>query len=294
MTPKEPKETGIEYFSPDALHQEFTTGTTVRRIRFVAEWDRESTPRMRFQDPVQCAAMLTDITEAEHRTETLPDDVLLLEIPVNEQDKPDILERAHKWVQATKPRSDEQSQVITLHGAQIVWCHGVVALIAKEDRIASLQASIIHFTFYDIAIKKIENQVRECWPQFDCDMPLAFEFNEKAVPRREELSQRFQKVMSMKASLLRIAPHLNRAPIYPVTLASQMGERLRERGRLSDRIEASVEQIEVLERLYEMCGQRASEFMLSRNETTLEWIIITLLAMDTILLIVDAMLSLGN
>ena len=100
--------------------------------------------------------------------------------------------------------------------------------------------------------------------------------------------------MSMKASLLRIAPHLNRAPIYPVTLASQMGERLRERGRLSDRIEASVEQIEVLERLYEMCGQRASEFMLSRNETTLEWIIITLLAMDTILLIVDAMLSLGN
>ena len=125
-------------------------------------------------------------------------------------------------------------------------------------------------------------------------MPLAFEFNEKAVPRREELSQRFQKVMSMKASLSRIAPHLNRAPIYPVTLASQMGERLRERGRLSDRIEASVEQIEVLERLYEMCGQRASEFMLSRNETTLEWIIITLLAMDTILLIVDAMLSLGN
>ena len=156
MTPKEPKETGIEYFSPDALHQEFTTGTTVRRIRFVAEWDRESTPRMRFQDPVQCAAMLTDITEAEHRTETLPDDVLLLEIPVNEQDKPDILERAHKWVQATKPRSDEQSQVITLHGAQIVWCHGVVALIAKEDRIASLQASIIHFAFYDIAIKKLK------------------------------------------------------------------------------------------------------------------------------------------
>ncbi|RLS99038.1 MAG: hypothetical protein DWI13_01945, partial [Planctomycetota bacterium] len=108
MTPKELKETGIEYFSPDALHQEFTTGTTVRRIRFVPEGDRESTPRMRFQDPVQCAAMLTDITEAERRTETLPDDVLLLEIPVNEQDEPDILERAHKWVQATKPRSDEQ------------------------------------------------------------------------------------------------------------------------------------------------------------------------------------------
>lgn len=38
--------------------------------------------------------MLTDITEAERRTETLPDDVLLLEIPVNEQNEPDILERA--------------------------------------------------------------------------------------------------------------------------------------------------------------------------------------------------------
>lgn len=54
MTPKELKETGIEYFSPDALHQEFTTGTTVRRIRFVAEWDYERASLMHFQDPVQC------------------------------------------------------------------------------------------------------------------------------------------------------------------------------------------------------------------------------------------------
>ena len=81
---------------------------------------------------------------------------------------------------------------------------------------------------------------------------------------------------------------------HPATLASQIGERLRERARLTERMEAALGQLEVVEKVYEMCAQRTSDFMLSRSHTILEWIIIILLGAETLLLLADLMATLGK
>ncbi len=64
--------------------------------------------------------------------------------------------------------------------------------------------------------------------------------------------------------------------------------------RVTDRMEFVGSQLEVFERVYEMCGDRANEFAYSRKETTLEWVIILLLAMETIILLIDLMATLGK
>jgi uncharacterized Rmd1/YagE family protein len=71
-----------------------------------------------------------------------------------------------------------------------------------------------------------------------------------------------------------------------------VGERLRERTRLAERTEVLGGQLELFERVYELCGHRASEFTLSRKSLTLEWVIIILLAVQTLLAIIDLLSNL--
>jgi uncharacterized Rmd1/YagE family protein len=75
--------------------------------------------------------------------------------------------------------------------------------------------------------------------------------------------------------------------VYPPTLASQVGERLRERLRLQERLEASGGRLEAQERVFELCSQRLTEFSLARRGHTLEWIIIVFLAAQTVLWLLD-------
>ena len=49
----------------------------------------------------------------------------------------------------------------------------------------------------------------------------------------------------------------------------------------------SIAQLEVFERIYEMNSQRISEFKAAKKEQMLEWIIIVLLAAESLFLLVD-------
>ena len=218
----------------------------------------------------------------------------ILTIPSTGLDDPQVLAAARSWVERGGPENERRCLPILLQGAQIFWSPGRTAVIAPSDRMVAVRGAIIEFCFFEAELRGIENEIGERWPQLETDTPLAFEFREQAVPRRKELMQRFQQVILMRSRLARMAPHIECPPIYPPTLASQVGERLREKSRLTDRLQFIREQIEVFERVYELCGQRASDFMSSRTSHTLEWVIILLLAAETILLVVDLLSAAGT
>lgn len=60
---------------------------------------------------------------------------------------------------------------------------------------------------------------------------------------------------------------------------------------MSDRLELLEGKLEAQERVYELCGQRASEFMLARTGHHLEWAIILLLLTQTALLVIELLSS---
>jgi uncharacterized Rmd1/YagE family protein len=80
---------------------------------------------------------------------------------------------------------------------------------------------------------------------------------------------------------------MHRPAPQPPTLAGQLGERLRDRGRVLERLEQAGEQADLLERVYSGCGDRAAEYLTSRRHATLEWVIILLLAVEVVLITVD-------
>jgi len=215
-------------------------------------------------------------------------------IPGSSLDDSQFSELAGNWVGSLLRDSNRSAMPVALQGAMIYWSPQRVAVIAPTDRLNAVRGAVVEFCYFEHQLRTMEEDIAARWPQLEIDTPLAFEFLEKAVSQKRELMRRFQDVIRMRAQLARLAPHIECPPVYPPTLVSQVGERLREKARLSERLQFVREQVEVFEKVYEMCGQRVSDFMSSRTSHTLEWVIIILLAAETILLIVDLLSSTAN
>ena len=114
------------------------------------------------------------------------------------------------------------------------------------------------------------------------------------LEKRRELRERFKNTMLLSARLARIGPPVHAPHIHPPTLASQVSERMRERTQMMHRHELVSEQVEVFQEVYEMCGQRASDFELATKGHTLEKIIIALLLAQLLFWGFDILTTLGG
>jgi hypothetical protein len=182
------------------------------------------------------------------------------------------------WVESDPEARGAPPVWMSFQGTHVHWSTGRCAIAAPLDRIAGVRAAILEATAHERALRSVEEAMASAWPALESDADLAFEFEEAAVGRRRELRERLHRTLVLRARLARIAPYLLAPLAHPPTLASQVGERLRERLRMPTRHEAAATQLEVFRDAYDMCGQRASEFMLARTGHRLEWVIIILLA----------------
>jgi hypothetical protein len=150
-----------------------------------------------------------------------------------------------------------------------------------------MRSALVDFTDREAELRDIERRIGAALEHVDRDAAIAFEADEQAFPRRKELSARFAASVSLRRRLAVLAPVLQRPAPQPPTLAGQLGERLRDRTRVTERLEHAVEQADLLERVYSSCGDRLAEYVSSRRHLTLEWVIILLLAAEVVLITID-------
>lgn len=270
-------------------------GCQRQQIAYVTGESSLGATLLEFSEPFRCRAVL--VNEAKEDAQPVADksapQLTLLLIPSDDVDCQDLVAAAWDWVEPGVATERRLGVFITLHGARVVWAPGRAALIAPTDRLANLSLAVLEFAFHEGEVRQIEQAIAAAWPELAADGASAFHFDDRAAQQRGRLAQRYQQVLDLRMRLVRIHPVLHRPPMHPPTLAGQLADRLKERTRLTERIEFIGGQLEVFERVYDACGQRSSEFLLSRKETTLEWVIITLLAVETIVLLVDLLSSLG-
>lgn len=252
----------------------------VQRVAFPTQRTPGQTLLFEFPAPVHRLAVLVG-DRPPGKAERPSEELLVLSVPADDEDA-GVLGRAREWCDAAGP-GDCPGQLVTLQGAHVVWAPGRVAVLARADRLDAVRKAAIEAAYYDAELRNLERELGGLWPDLEADTPLAFEFGERSVRGRRQLAERFRRVLALRARLARITPHVLCPHVHPPTLASQVGERLRERARMAHRVESLGGQIEVFERVYEACGQRASDFMLARTGHTLEWVIILLLFTQTIL-----------
>lgn len=186
------------------------------------------------------------------------------------------------------------TQLLALHGAVVAWASGRVAILAPPERLAVVRAAVVEFCFFERELRSIEADVTAAWPHVDAHAPLAFEFNDRDVGRQSEIGEHFRRTVVLRSRLARLVPHLERPPLFPPTLASQLAERLRERSRMAERAGFLDTQIAVQERVYDLCGERSSDWTIARRSLALEWAIVFLLVVQTTLLVVDLLATSGG
>lgn len=187
------------------------------------------------------------------------------------------------WIESDPIACGVPAVWMSFQGTHVHWSSGRCAISAPTERIGAIRAAVLEATAHERALRSVEEAMAASWPALESDAVLAFEFDEASVGRRRELRERLHRTLVLRARLARIAPYLLAPLAHPPTLASQVGERLRERLRMPTRHEAAATQLEVFRDAYDMCGQRASDFMLARTGHRLEWVIIVLLAAQLLL-----------
>lgn len=209
----------------------------------------------------------------------------------------DSLEALQQWVAPGVSAAEAGLQSVALHGVQVVWGLGSphldgtrsprIGVAALAERQPRLVPAILEFACLEMALQILEHKVAQAWPQLEEDGPLAFDFDHRSERRRSVLAGRFQSMLGMRARWSQLQPPVHRPLVYPPTLASQVGERLRERARLAERWESLGGQIDVFQNVYELCAQRAHDWRLAWKGHTLEVFIIMLLLLQTILLMFE-------
>ncbi|MCA9104793.1 MAG: hypothetical protein KDA83_05180 [Planctomycetales bacterium] len=203
-------------------------------------------------------------------------------------------DQAQQWVAAAAKPDELPVNIMSFHGAHIAWTRRRMAIVSSPEKFASLTATLLEYAYCESELLAVEDTLADSWEQMERDLPVAFEFKDRDLATKRQLAERFQRVMLLGARLAKIGPYAHSPHHHPPTLASQVAERLRERGRMAHRHEAIGDQLEVFEGVYELCGHRASEFTLARGGNTLEWIIIIMLLAQIILTVFDMLTATGT
>ena len=203
-----------------------------------------------------------------------------------------MLGRVRAWVDAADDPTP--AMMTTLQGVRLFWSGKRYAVVATAGRLRAVAAAVAEVLYYELELRSIQQALEASWAQMQADIPLAFEFESMPPEQRAALRGRFQATVRLSARLARIGPQVHAPHIHPPTLASQVNERLRERTQMPHRHELVGEQVEVFENVYEMCGQRASEFELATRGHTLEKVIIAILLAQMVFWGFDILTTIGS
>ncbi len=263
-------------------------GSAIQCIAFVSEKNSGQAVVLELPMPILRYAVSVKPDSNEQNT------LQALTIPTNNHQDADLQLAARDWVAAGALENKSPLEMMTLQGSQVFWTVGRVAILAQGDRLEAVRLALIEAFWFESELCDIERTLGDAWPQMEADLPLAFAFNERALRKQPQLKKRFQQVLLIRARLARLGPHVHAPHLHPPTLASQVAERFRERSRMLHRHGFLEDQVDVFEKVYDSCGQRASDFVQSRTGHMLEWIIIILLLTQSLLWGFGLLTSMGK
>jgi hypothetical protein len=212
-------------------------------------------------------------------------DFELLSVPADGTEDPDLVAQARQW---SSP-GGEPAQLITFQSAQLIWGLGRAAVVAPAERLPGLETVLAELAYYDAELREVERQLGLFWTDLEADGGCAFVLDQRAARHTGRMARRFRELLVLRTRLTRVLPYVLTPHVYPPTLASQVSERLRERGRMRHRIEVLQEQLEVFERIYDACGQRTSDHAAARKGHLLEMVIVVILGAQTLLTLFDVL-----
>lgn len=182
---------------------------------------------------------------------------------------------------------------IPLYGTLVAWGPGRGVVVGPTERLPELERAVLEFAGHEATLRAAEQRATTLLAQVEADLDGQLGLDDRAPERRAVRGARHREAVAVARSLALLAPAVHAPPVHPPTLASQLGERLRDRSRLAERHELAVGRAELAERVAEGASQRALDLDIARRQMGLEWAIIVLLVIQTAILVVDLLAQQG-
>ncbi len=213
-------------------------------------------------------------------------------------EEPAGLEEARLWavtgLSPASPAIDAAGTVpvtIPLYGCHVIWTPSRGAVLGPAARTEPLAAALADFAGREAELRDLELRGNELLETVEADSPAAFAAGEESLGHRPDLAARFREAVAVRRGLAALGPAVHVPPVHPPTLASQLGERLRDRTRLAERHELATDRADFTLQIYEACGQRVSDLAIARRQMGLEWVIIVILVSQLALMVVEMLSS---
>jgi hypothetical protein len=262
--------------------QEFRSETKDLRIRFIAGIPTAGAALITFNDPTPSRAAIADATSNEAAQTESGSDAESLRVLLLPPTTP-----------PPQPSQDNAARTIFLkyRGVELTWRPGYATLQCEPGQAETLLPALAEFAHYERELRRIESEIAAAWPDLEQDKALAFEIASADLPRTDAVGLRMNKAFARRIRYARIEPHLYEPAATLSAAGQKLGAELREKARVESRLETIDAQLEVYEHIYELGSQRLGEYRAAREEHTLEWIIIILLAAELLALLTQMFLK---
>lgn len=191
------------------------------------------------------------------------------------------------WVHAGPGEATPPAIVVPLYGCLVIWAPGRAALLGTAEQLGQLEAAVVEFAGHEAALRAAERRAAALLDAVTDEATHGVSLDGQPAAHPDAPVERYRESVALGRALSLLAPAVHAPPVHPPTLANQLGERLRDRTRLAERHGLAVERAEFIERVAEARGQRALDVGIARRQTALEWAIVVLLVVQTVLLVVD-------
>ena len=190
------------------------------------------------------------------------------------------------------PGQDETPPVaVKVEDVLVLWRPGRAIVQAPPARVETILPALAEFAFYEGQLRKLEDEIAAAWPEAEADSPVTHDASRVDALHREVLARRCTEVFRRRIRCTRIEPHLDSPSAAMAPVARQLGEMLREKVEIEDRIEYLDGKLEVFEYTYEMISQRLSDYTHYRHGMLLEVLIVVFLAAEVLLMMYECYLS---
>jgi hypothetical protein len=261
---------------------------TCFRIEFLRQAEPGQHVLMELLDPAPaCAVSTAEAVDAIPAGAAPAEGLEVLAVVGGSQDEARWRKDLRGWVES------DQTPIISAKAQNVLawWGAGRAAILAPAERIQPALLAVVELAFYEAELRRIEAETAAAWPEAEQDTPLAYDVTAGDLARQKILGRRTVAVFDRRIRQARIEPHLRHAAADLPPAARRLGDILRRKARVQERLEALDGKTEVYEYIYELASQRMSEYRNSRRERLLEIIIIVILAVETLAMFVDGFIT---
>jgi hypothetical protein len=254
------------------------------RVRFVESPAPGERILAEFKDPEARVAVASPLALEALAAPPGPrgEELLVLQAPVGAARDAPWRSQAQAWFDAPGPE-DVPPAHIGLEGASVKWRPGRAVIEAPADRMDAMLLALVDFAFHERELRRLEAEIDANWPAAQADVPLMHRVCSTEAAREAAVAQRGTDAALRRLRCARLETRLLAPPAALGDAACKAGRKLRDEADVESRLETLDGRIEVYEYIYEVAGQRLSDYRHFRREYAVEIIIAVILAVEALL-----------